>query len=57
VYYKNKCVFNSAAPFPFSEDLLPAFGSRFFFVYFSGGLECVGHSFAYVAHFVFLGGG
>ncbi len=24
-----------------------------FFVYFFGGLECVGHSFAYVAHFVF----
>jgi hypothetical protein len=23
----------------------------FFFVYFFGGLECVGHSFAYVAHF------
>jgi hypothetical protein len=22
-----------------------------FFVYFFGGLECVGHSFAYVAHF------
>jgi hypothetical protein len=27
----------------------------FFSVYFLGGLECVGHSFAYVAHFVFLG--
>jgi hypothetical protein len=26
-----------------------------FFVYVFGGLECVGHSFAYVAHFVFLG--
>ncbi len=25
-----------------------------FFVYFFGGLECVGHSFAYVAHFWFL---
>ncbi len=24
------------------------------FVYFFGGLECVGHCFAYVAHFVFL---
>jgi hypothetical protein len=23
---------------------------RYFFVYFFGGLECVGHSFAYVAH-------
>jgi hypothetical protein len=26
----------------------------YFFVYFLGGLEFVGHSFAYVAHFVFL---
>ncbi len=26
-----------------------------FIFYFVGGLECVGHSFAYVAHFVFLG--
>jgi hypothetical protein len=25
-----------------------------FFVYLFGWLECVGHSFAYVAHFVFL---
>jgi hypothetical protein len=25
-----------------------------FFVYFSSGLECVGHSFAFVTHFVFL---
>jgi hypothetical protein len=25
-----------------------------FFVYFLGGLECVGHSFAYVAHLRFL---
>jgi hypothetical protein len=25
-----------------------------FFVYFFGGLQCVGHSFAYVAHFVLL---
>ncbi len=25
-----------------------------FFVYFFGGLEFAGHSFAYVAHFVFL---
>jgi hypothetical protein len=24
------------------------------FVYFFSGLECVGHSFAYVAHLVFL---
>ncbi len=24
--------------------------NNFFFVYFFGGLECVGHSFAYVAH-------
>ncbi len=27
---------------------------HFFFVYFFGGLECVGHSFAYVAHLWFL---
>jgi hypothetical protein len=27
---------------------------RFFFCIFFGGLECVGHSFAYVALFVFL---
>jgi hypothetical protein len=27
----------------------------FLFCIFFGGLECVGHSFAYVAHFVFLG--
>jgi hypothetical protein len=26
-----------------------------FFIYFFGGLECVGLSFAYAAHFVFLG--
>ncbi len=26
----------------------------FFFVYFFGGLECVGHSFAYIAHLCFL---
>ncbi len=26
----------------------------FFFVYFFGGLQCVGHSFAYVAHLWFL---
>jgi hypothetical protein len=25
-----------------------------FFILFFGGLECVGHCFAYVAHFVFL---
>jgi hypothetical protein len=25
-----------------------------FLVYFFGGLECVGHSLAHVAHFVFL---
>jgi hypothetical protein len=29
--------------------------TRYFFKeYFNGGLECVGHSFAYVNHFVFL---
>jgi hypothetical protein len=26
----------------------------YFFIYFFGGLECVGHSIGYVAHFVFL---
>ncbi len=26
----------------------------FFFLFFFGGLECVGHSFAYVAHLWFL---
>ncbi len=31
------------------------FKNVFFFVYFFGGLECVGYSFAYYAHFVFLG--
>jgi hypothetical protein len=30
----------------------PSFLFSPFFVYFFGGLECVGHSFAYVAHFV-----
>ncbi len=29
-------------------------GKKVVFVYFFGGLECVGHSFAFVAHFVFL---
>jgi hypothetical protein len=28
--------------------------SYYFFIYFFGGLECVGHSFAYAAHFVIL---
>ncbi len=27
---------------------------KFFFLYYFGGLECVGQSFDYVAHFVFL---
>jgi len=30
------------------------FMQNIFFVYFFDGLECVGHSFAYVARFVFL---
>ncbi len=29
--------------------------SRMFFCILFSGLECVGHSFAYVVHFVFLG--
>ncbi len=32
----------------------PTYHSFVFFWYFFGGLECVGHSFAYVAHFVVL---
>ncbi len=36
-----------------SKQLIPFF--NVFFVNFFGGLECVDHSFAYVAHFVFLG--
>ncbi len=31
-----------------------SYKSEVFFVYYFGGLECVGHSFAYVAQFVFL---
>jgi hypothetical protein len=27
--------------------------NHYYFFLFFGGLECVGHSFAYVAHFVF----
>ena len=27
---------------------------NYYFLYIFGGLECVGYSFAYVAHFVFL---
>jgi hypothetical protein len=30
------------------------FFHKYFFVYFFGGLGCVGYSFAYVAHLVFL---
>jgi hypothetical protein len=30
------------------------FSQSIFFCIFFGGLECVGHSLAYVAHFVFL---
>jgi hypothetical protein len=32
-------------------NILKAAHIKYFFVYFFGGLECVGHSFAYVAHF------
>jgi hypothetical protein len=28
--------------------------SESFYIFFFGGLECVGHSYAYVAHFLFL---
>jgi hypothetical protein len=44
--------------FKITLDILVLFCFNFlgklFFVYFFGGLECVGHSFAYVAHFWFL---
>jgi hypothetical protein len=33
---------------------LPSIAIIIFFVYFFGGLECVGHSFAYIAHLRFL---
>ncbi len=41
---------------PFYDSLFPV-GTlltpyKYFFVYFFGGLVCVGHSFAYVAHFL-----
>ncbi len=35
---------------PFRRDA----NLKLFFVYCFGGLECVGHSFAYVAHLLFL---
>ncbi len=38
---------------PFSRNHRGCVG-RFLFVYIFGGLECVGHSFTYVAQFVFL---
>jgi hypothetical protein len=37
-----------------NPDLVIDKNKKSFFVYFFGGLECVGHSFASVAHFVFL---
>ncbi len=37
-----------------SPTKLSLAGNNFFFVYFFGRLECVGHSFAYVAHLWFL---
>ncbi len=36
-----------------SPSVFLSFSKNYFFVFF-GGLECVGHSFAYAAHFVFL---
>ena len=44
------CVFWSTTPSANVKDIF----FFFFFVYFFGGLECVGHSFAYVAHLWFL---
>ncbi len=37
-----------------SEWRYKSFYFILFFFFFFGGLECVGHFFAYVAHFVFL---
>jgi hypothetical protein len=37
-----------------SLDHLTNVCTLFLFVYFLAGFECVGHSFAYVAHYVFL---
>ncbi len=36
------------------DDLSFIYKDLIFLSYFVGGLECVGHSFAYVAHFAFL---
>ncbi len=36
------------------DDLQRLLWIQIIFLYIFGGLECVGHSFAYVAHFVFL---
>jgi hypothetical protein len=45
----------SVSPQPQSIPLGPfQIFSNFFYVYFFGGLECVGHSFSYVAHLLFL---
>jgi hypothetical protein len=37
-----------------SATFYTKFATKYFFVYFFDGLECLGPSFAYVAHFVFL---
>jgi hypothetical protein len=50
-------VVTKKSPIPDINQLLEAGGVGdfvIFFCIFFGGLECVGQSFAYVAHFVFL---
>jgi hypothetical protein len=46
----NPCLQFLALKFNHFDDLLVVL-SLLFLVYFFGRLECVGHSFAYVAHF------
>jgi hypothetical protein len=36
------------------KDVDVLLGEDFFWIYFWGGVECVGHSLPYVAHLVFL---
>jgi hypothetical protein len=38
----------------FVQNVYVYFLREQYFFYVFGGLECVGHSFAYVAHFIFL---
>jgi hypothetical protein len=45
-------VFNELNALVLSTSI--SFIIKLFFIYFFGGLECVGHSFALVTHFIFL---